>query len=241
MTVCNGQKKCSKCGLAKNTEHFHKSCKSSDGYKPSCKECVRVLSQKYHCEKQKNSDYRAKQAVRCKQWREHQLSNNPDFWKDYYQKYSSQQKTRAREYYKQNRETVLVKYKKRRSDNIDKYLESSNRWKRNHGEQYRAKHREWIKNNAEHVRNYNRKKRALKRGAQIQNFTDEQLYQRMSVFGFRCAYCGGTFDHVDHVIPLKRGGKHCLSNLRPACSLCNLSKHDKKLSDWLEKKKRETK
>lgn len=46
----------------------------------------------------------------------------------------------------------------------------------------------------------------------------------MSVFGNKCFYCGGDFEHVDHAIPLIRHGYHCLANLRPSCKLCNLRK-----------------
>lgn len=43
-----------------------------------------------------------------------------------------------------------------------------------------------------------------------------------------CYYCGSkcTDGHVDHVIPLSRGGKDELSNLVWACPSCNLRKND---------------
>ena len=84
--------------------------------------------------------------------------------------------------------------------------------------------------------NYNRKRRAIKKGATVVVFTDDQLSQRMSVFNFNCAYCNGPFEHIDHVIPLSKGGLHCLSNLRPSCQSCNLSKHNKSLKNFLNSK-----
>jgi len=41
-----------------------------------------------------------------------------------------------------------------------------------------------------------------------------------------CYLCGtqlwGGFNlHMDHVIPVARGGVHCADNLRPACASCN--------------------
>lgn len=46
--------------------------------------------------------------------------------------------------------------------------------------------------------------------------------------GSRCHMCrrkcSGTNLHLDHVIPLSRGGTHTLENLRVACAKCNLSK-----------------
>ncbi|MGW4076047.1 HNH endonuclease [Streptomyces asiaticus] len=50
----------------------------------------------------------------------------------------------------------------------------------------------------------------------------------------RCAYCGGeTCDtHMDHVVPLSRGGAHSIGNVLPACPACNLSKGPKLLVEW---------
>lgn len=58
-------------------------------------------------------------------------------------------------------------------------------------------------------------------------FTPEQLLAKVAFWGNQCAYCGGPFEAVDHVIALNRGGWHCLANLRPACASCNGRKGDK--------------
>jgi len=47
-----------------------------------------------------------------------------------------------------------------------------------------------------------------------------------------CYICGtpvwrGVNLHMDHVVPVSRGGLHCAENMRPACRFCNLSKHNK--------------
>ena len=67
---------------------------------------------------------------------------------------------------------------------------------------------------------------AKRKGAPTIPFTVEQLEARMSMFA-GCWMCGDDLSngvHVDHVKPLSRGGWHCLSNLRPSCPSCNLSK-----------------
>ena len=48
---------------------------------------------------------------------------------------------------------------------------------------------------------------------------------------FRCAYCGGKADTVDHVIPRSRGGAHSWENCVAACSGCNHRKADKLLTE----------
>lgn len=93
--------------------------------------------------------------------------------------------------------------------------------------------KKWAKENVLAKRNHGHRYRVRKRNNTIQIFTKVQLEQRMSVFGFRCAYCGGNFDHIDHVKAISKGGYHCLANLRPACKKCNQEKHNMSLKEWL--------
>ncbi len=48
---------------------------------------------------------------------------------------------------------------------------------------------------------------------------------------FRCAYCAGPADTVDHVHPRSRGGVHEWTNVVAACSRCNHHKADRLLSE----------
>lgn len=52
--------------------------------------------------------------------------------------------------------------------------------------------------------------------------------------GFVCAYCGEVTDdiHIDHVMPLSRGGSSEMGNLVVACPTCNVSKKDKTPEEW---------
>lgn len=54
-----------------------------------------------------------------------------------------------------------------------------------------------------------------------------------------CKYCGcdcSTKYHIDHVVPLARGGAHAIHNLVIACPFCNISKGKKLLSEWTNTK-----
>jgi len=54
---------------------------------------------------------------------------------------------------------------------------------------------------------------------------------------YACFYCG-AFDekgHVDHIIPLSRGGTDNLENLVWSCVSCNTSKGDMTLQEWRSK------
>lgn len=72
-----------------------------------------------------------------------------------------------------------------------------------------------------------KRRRVKLAGCLVIPFTDEQLAQRLSMFGSRCYICGST-DRVtvDHVKPVAHGGPHCLSNFRPLCKSCNSAKYD---------------
>jgi 5-methylcytosine-specific restriction endonuclease McrA len=53
----------------------------------------------------------------------------------------------------------------------------------------------------------------------------------------RCYLCGtvvweGVNLHMDHVVPIARGGVHCAENLRPTCATCNLKKHARTLGEY---------
>ena len=59
--------------------------------------------------------------------------------------------------------------------------------------------------------------------------TPKLRYEVFKRDGFRCKFCGasskdGANLHVDHIIPVSRGGKTELANLQTLCETCNLGK-----------------
>lgn len=67
--------------------------------------------------------------------------------------------------------------------------------------------------------------------------TAEQIKARFQYHENRCYYCGDNESglHVEHRIPLSRGGSNWASNLVPACPTCNFSKHTKTEKEFLQK------
>ncbi len=62
--------------------------------------------------------------------------------------------------------------------------------------------------------------------------TASMRYEIMRRDGFRCVLCGrgaedGVKLHVDHILPVSKGGKTEVGNLRTLCSECNMGKRDK--------------
>ena len=63
-------------------------------------------------------------------------------------------------------------------------------------------------------------------------FSNSLRYDVLKRDGFRCQICGRTAQdgvklHVDHIIPVSKGGKTEMNNLRTLCSDCNKGKKDK--------------
>lgn len=71
--------------------------------------------------------------------------------------------------------------------------------------------------------------RDLRRAPYLEYWRDRGIPQE-------CYVCGGPYDHVDHVIPLERGGPDELSNMLPMCTLHNVGKSDTPLDQWLYQK-----
>lgn len=214
---------CTRCGVEKplDTENYQ----ISKGYfLRKCNDCIKELHKIY------GKNNRKKLNERLKKWRQ----NLPEgYYKEYYKEHREKCINNSRNYVKNNREKVLENNHKSYYKNKEKCLKVSREWKLKNKEQYQKKHREWMKKNALWVKLYNQSRRALKYKATIQYFSSEDFDLRMSVFGNKCYYCGGNFEQIDHAIPLSKGGKHCLSNLRPACKTCNMRKHNKNFKDWL--------
>jgi CRISPR/Cas system Type II protein with McrA/HNH and RuvC-like nuclease domain len=69
-------------------------------------------------------------------------------------------------------------------------------------------------------------------------FKPEDWIGILNRHGRRCLYCGTKKGKMtmDHVLPLSRGGRHCVSNVVPACGQCNKMKADMTLMEWKRKK-----
>jgi len=134
------------------------------------------------------------------------------------------------------KECENARHKKWREENPD----YNKKWKKENPEKVRAYDKKWKKENPEKVRAINRlknsKRRAQKLNTQVEVITDELLKEYWSQEGIdpqRCFYCEDRpYEHLEHCIPLSRGGTHTKDNLVPACASCNLSKGTKTPDEW---------
>jgi len=72
------------------------------------------------------------------------------------------------------------------------------------------------------------RKRAIKKGLKPENsFTESDLQTIKIKSRFRCFWCGANISemyHIDHIIPLSKGGNNEPSNICLSCEKCNFSK-----------------
>ena len=46
----------------------------------------------------------------------------------------------------------------------------------------------------------------------------------IKMYSGKCVYCGGTYNDMDHIIPVSKGGGTTKNNVVPSCRKCNLRK-----------------
>jgi 5-methylcytosine-specific restriction endonuclease McrA len=138
-----------------------------------------------------------------------------------------------RDYYANNSEKIKARVRRYQRANLDKVHIRGLRWRTANLDRAREKCRQWYASNHEKALANNRNRRARIRASEGTHTTADiktQLERQK-----RCCYwCGCKLEkyHVDHVIPLVRGGRNDPSNLVIACPQCNLSKGDKLPHEW---------
>jgi 5-methylcytosine-specific restriction endonuclease McrA len=133
------------------------------------------------------------------------------------------------------RESLASKQRKYYQRNLEHCRKIAREYAAANSERAVERARLWASRNAEKARASSRssseRRRARKRKAEVFEFTQEQIEQRMAYYGNRCylqmQFCTGGFDEIDHVKPLSKDGAHALCNLKPACQSCNRRKSDK--------------
>ena len=222
-------KTCTKCGIEKDISEFYKQKSGKHGYRAECKECI----------KQYTKDNREKIALRNKNY----YINNKEVILLQNKKWRSN-----------NIEKLVVYNKKYRAENREKLIKQKKEYNKTHKEFYtkyhkeygkgyyiknidkiKLQHKEWKQNNKDKVNLDYAKRRALKLKATPvltkQELQDIELIYKLAQ---QLSNIGGTNYHVDHIVPLSKGGLHHPDNLQVLTqrdNLCKSAKLDYKYQD----------
>lgn len=128
--------------------------------------------------------------------------------KKYYEIYKPILREKHKEYYKENKESILDYIKTWKAENPDK------------------------------VRIYNINRRARKQNACVDGHkvSSKVIKDLLKTQDDKCFYCRVELldYHIDHYIPLSKGGKHVKENLRISCPTCNLEKYTKMPEEFIK-------
>lgn len=141
---------------------------------------------------------------------------------------------RVRRRYEADPERAREQSRRYREANHDKVREQDRRYREANAERRREYQRRYNEANPEKVKEKDRRHRARKAGAGGTH-TAEDIRTIYDSQKGRCWYClkplNGTY-HVDHRIPLARGGSNAPENIVIACPTCNLSKGARLPQEW---------
>lgn len=193
------EKECRECGIVKPRSEFHerKTGKKAGLLSSVCKAC---------------------DAVRRKQYREHDTERAKLQRRRYYQANRRKMIERQKRYYEANAEAIAV-YQKR-------YREEHHEERQAYNKEY---HKRYYADNREKYAEKARKREALRQGHK-HRFLKADVQKKYEEQRGKCYWCAQALNgryEIDHIIPLSKGGPDHSGNICCACQPCNRSKHNK--------------
>lgn len=206
-------------------EFWYKHKLRKDGFRFECKECTKVNAKKWQSE---NPDKRNKAYQRYR-------DNNPDKVRESRKKWENN-----------NPEKVREKYRLRYAKNPQRHINNSRLYRERYPDKSKEQRRRWLEKHPDFTRELYRRnpqknlaiqhrRRALKK-SNGGSYTSDQIQNLRLQQNNCCYHCGISFDekkmHIDHWIPLSKGGSNDISNIKLLCQHCNCTKHNKLPWKW---------
>jgi len=236
-------KQCKKCAKTypATLEFFYKIKQNQDGLSGSCRECINARKRAW-AQSDRGKEY----------YRRYYLDNHEKIWaqnKRWRSENAEHKREMDKRYREHNRERVLKNKRQWYNDNRDKIIQNVAQWRKLNPNKHRKNTRAYYQRHRKRIRQYHKeyrqqfpakekakvqRRRAREQGAPGQH-SAKDIHNIYSAQEGRCGYCGmpvGDRYHVDHMIPLIRGGTNAPENLCIACPSCNLEKGDKTPDEW---------
>lgn len=180
----------------------------------ACVDCAQMHKRNYR----KDPVFRQKELAYKKEYNSKNREKNNLYaykrWRE-----SSETRLRSLERSRKNKEKRNLWCRENYAKNIEAQRERIKRWQKENIDYFRAK---------------NNERRARLKGASGSH-TRKDVEKILNLQRFLCANCrSSVMDgyHVDHVIPISKGGSNGPENLQILCPPCNIRKRDKDPIEW---------
>lgn len=208
---------CSKCKIEKQFSDFNKCSGSKTGIRPACRKCQSEDAKIY-------------------------ISKNRDEIAEKQRKYSEENPEKVsatrRKYYQANKEKNASRSTAWSKSNPQRISEIQRRYRQSNLDREKHRHSEYRKANPWKASEKTRNRRARKLSAGGTHTAKDVKFIFDSQSGL-CINClskliksGKNKYHIDHIVPLSRGGSNDKYNLQCLCPGCNLRKTSKDPFIW---------
>ena len=151
---------------------------------------------------------------------------------------AEKKKERNAKRYQENKETINKRNTEYRAKNKENAKNRNAELYKKNKDKIKRQHKEWVKANPDKVialskvHNHNRRARIISSKGRLSLGVEKKL---LSIQKNRCAVCRTSLKktgfHIDHIIPLARGGENVDSNVQVTCPKCN---HEKSAKDPIQ-------
>lgn len=210
---------------------FNKALREKGVDAKACGKCFAVKALAQYNAARREVDGRQSACKACKtatsaQWYAANRERASDSSRQWYSTHREQADEYRREWESVNRESRAEGHRRWYAANRERAADRSRSWRLRHPERYLTA-----------ARHYAANRRARIAAATIIPFTvDEMLAHWADLDLYGCAFCGGPYEDIEHLVPLSRGGEHSLANIVPSCIECNRGvggKHARDPWEWL--------
>ncbi len=204
-------------------------------YRRKCRNCRSIIKKKHY---EANKEHTLGM---CKKWK----INNKDKIKKTNKLYYEQNKdtilSKGREHYHRTKHLFKDAKKiyqdrnkdKRSQQRKERYIKTKHKenvqqkkWYLRNKETHAQRGKEWRKNNRDRAGVYNHKRR-IKIKTNSVHYTHKDVKSALRIQRSECFYCKSKIInkyHIDHVVPVSRGGNNGCGNIVVACVRCNCKK-----------------